>query len=103
MGAAGLWRAIVPRLPAASSEHLRIITPTLSGGSKKTAELAEKHGKPWIHLPGRNCEPVSLLVAFSAENGIRTLNIAGARASKEPGIYRLVKRDTRRRFLSGGR
>jgi hypothetical protein len=40
--------------------------------------LAEKYGKPWIHLEGRNNEPVSLLVAIIAENGIRTLNVAGA-------------------------
>jgi hypothetical protein len=26
------------------------ISPNITGGSKKTAELAAKHHKPWIHL-----------------------------------------------------
>ncbi len=55
------------------------LAPKLTGGSKKTADLCDKHGKPWIHLPGREHEPASRLLAFIAENDIGTLNVVGAR------------------------
>jgi hypothetical protein len=38
------------------------ISPNITGGSKKTAELAAKHHKPWIHLHrGGYEEPERLL------------------------------------------
>ncbi len=66
------------------------LAPMLTGGSKKTANLCDKQGKPWIHLPGGEHEPASRLLACIAENGIGTLNVAGALASKEPEIYLFV-------------
>jgi hypothetical protein len=64
------------------------LSPTLSGGSKKTAELAERHGKPWLHV-ARDAsagDPGERLRRFVREHGIRVLNVAGPRASTEPGI-----------------
>jgi hypothetical protein len=64
----------------------------LSGGSKKTAELATKHHKPWIHLhPRTHYEPELPLLEFLSEHNIETLNVAGTRASKEPDVYKFVK------------
>jgi Circularly permutated YpsA SLOG family len=73
------------------------ISPDLTGGSKKTAELAAKNHKPWIHLHQRGlhrggyAEPELLLLEFLREHNIGTLNVAGTRASKEPDIYKFVK------------
>jgi hypothetical protein len=55
------------------------ISPNLTGGSKKTAELAAIHHKPWIHLHRRSggyegLEP--LLLQFLSEHNIETLNVA---------------------------
>lgn len=68
------------------------LSPTLTGGSKKTAEFARKHGKPWIHLrPGKERVPATELLQFIRKNRIRTLNVAGSRASKEPQICGFVE------------
>ena len=67
--------------------------PSLSGGSKHTADLAHKHGKPMVHL--FQSDTVSsleqVLIQFISENQIRTLNVAGPRASEEPGIDQFVR------------
>jgi hypothetical protein len=67
------------------------ISPNLTGGSKKTAELATKHHKPWLHLHRRGRDPELSLLEFLREQNIATLNVAGTRASKEPEIYNFVK------------
>jgi hypothetical protein len=70
------------------------ISPNLTGGSKKTAELAAKHHKPWIHLhcqSGGYDGPELPLLEFLREHDIETLNVAGTRASKEPDVYKFVK------------
>lgn len=70
----------------------------LTGGSKKTAEFAAKHGKPWIHLhPGYDVE--AQFLKFIDTNNIQTLNIAGSRASKEPEVFQFVKRTLERAFF----
>jgi hypothetical protein len=68
-------------------------SPKLTGGSKKTAELATKHNKPWIHLHRGlyGDEPERGLLQFLRKNKIATLNVAGSRASKEPDVYEFVK------------
>jgi len=63
----------------------------LTGGSKKTADLARKYGKPCLHLSaGKTVDPVEELRAFIQSNGIKVLNVAGSRASKEPGVGNFV-------------
>lgn len=62
----------------------------LSGGSKLTVELAQKHCKPHLHLDLSGVSmayAVRALRTWLAENGVRILNVAGSRASKDPEIY----------------
>ena len=40
---------------------------------------------------GGTAEPVKELLAFIQSKGIKVLNVAGSRASKEPGIGNFVK------------
>jgi hypothetical protein len=66
---------------------------TLTGGSKRTAEFAEKHRKPWIHLARQAAsyeEPALVLQRFMQKHSARILNIAGTRASKEPDVWRFA-------------
>jgi hypothetical protein len=65
----------------------------LSGGSKRTAEFAAKHRKPWIHLAQRASSyesPARLLQQFVEENSVQVLNVAGTRGSKEPDVWRFA-------------
>ncbi len=68
------------------------IQPILAGGSKKTAEFAEKLQKPWLHLCQESdgeSAPEKLL-AFLVEHRIKALNVAGPRESEEPEIGKFV-------------
>ena len=68
------------------------LSRTLTGGSSKTVELAQQHGKPWIHLAreAHAGDAANQLRRFVEEHGIRVLNVAGPRASTEPGIGAFV-------------
>jgi hypothetical protein len=69
----------------------------LSDGTKLTRELADKLGKPVLHIydsrKERRSYPDSLrleiqaLTDFLCSNKIEILNVAGPRESKEPGVY----------------
>ena len=64
-----------------------------TGGSLKTIGFAKKHRKPCLHIPrnsGYYEDPALILQRFVDEHGIKTLNVAGSRESKEPGIYQWV-------------
>jgi len=64
----------------------------ITGGSMRTVEFAKKHKKPCIHISrGSLFQPQVLIQNFIAEHGIKALNIAGSRESKEPGINQWVK------------
>ena len=69
------------------------IAANLTGGSKRTAEFAKKLGKPWIHIHQQGTyEKLSERLAhFVNEHGVRILNVAGSRGSKEPPIHSFVK------------
>jgi hypothetical protein len=65
----------------------------LTGGTKETAEFAKEIGKPLAHLTtsiGIN-EAATQLDAFLQQHGIVVLNVAGPRASEEPGVGPFVK------------
>jgi hypothetical protein len=62
------------------------IIPTFSGGSKKTLDFARKHNKPRLHLHPGVADTADRLSAFVLENSVKVLNVAGPRASKEPGV-----------------
>ena len=69
------------------------IASTLTGGSKRTAEFAAKHRKPWIHLPRHSSSyesPALVLQQFVEENSVRVLNVAGTRGSKEPEVWQFA-------------
>ena len=68
------------------------IEAVLKSGSKKTIELAGKKGKPWLHLPqkGYTGNPGIVLRGFVKRHHIQILNVAGPRASIEPGIGQFV-------------
>ena len=61
------------------------LAPELTGGSKKTIEFAKKHHKPWIHLAAGDQAIAQRLKDWLAQNAVYVLNVAGPRASKEPG------------------
>ncbi|MGH9752238.1 MAG: putative molybdenum carrier protein [Blastocatellia bacterium] len=64
----------------------------LRGGSLLTVELAEQYNKPVIHLrqEDEQTNHAQELRSFIEKFGISVLNIAGPRASEEPGIYQFV-------------
>ena len=67
------------------------IKPKLTGGSKETVEFAQKYSKPHIHICTETKNPGETLRNFISSNQIRVLNVAGPRASEEPGIADFVR------------
>lgn len=62
----------------------------LAGGSALTADFARRHRKPWLHVrldERGEGEAVTMLRDFIDAHEIRVLNVAGSRASTEPGLY----------------
>jgi hypothetical protein len=68
------------------------IRSELQGGSLLTVGFAERYNKPVIHLrkQDEHAKPAKALRSFIANFGVSVLNIAGPRASEEPGIYQFV-------------
>jgi hypothetical protein len=65
----------------------------LTGGSALTRELAKQHRKPWIHIDLETAlypDAARMVQEWVGWNGIKVLNIAGPRASKDPGIYQVT-------------
>jgi hypothetical protein len=62
----------------------------LTGGSALTRELAKLHQKPWIHIDLEatpSPKAASMIREWIKHNGTKVMNVAGARASKDPKIY----------------
>ena len=62
----------------------------LTGGSMLTAELAKKHGKPCFHIDLSKVHALQAsteLHKWIVREGVQVLNVAGSRASKDPGIH----------------
>jgi hypothetical protein len=66
--------------------------PKLTGGSKRTAEFAVKHQKPLLHIHPQIIKPGVQLVEFITQHEIKSLNVAGPRASGEAQIGEFVKK-----------
>jgi hypothetical protein len=64
------------------------IASTLSGGSKKTLAFAQAMAKPCLHFHPR--VHAKWLRSFIIKNNVTVLNVAGPRASGEPGIAEFV-------------
>jgi hypothetical protein len=65
----------------------------LSGGSALTTSYAEKHKKQWIHidLEMTSCaEAAKVIQTWVEVYGIKVLNVAGSRESKDAMIYQAV-------------
>jgi hypothetical protein len=65
----------------------------LTGGSRLTAELARKHNKPHLHIDLDRMHALkasSELHRWVITEGVRVLNVAGAKASKDPALYNEV-------------
>jgi hypothetical protein len=60
----------------------------LSGGTRLTRELAERHERPCLLVDLAKRVHVPLILGWLKEHGIQTLNVAGPRESTQPGIYR---------------
>jgi hypothetical protein len=75
------------------------LAPQLSGGSALTLTYANSIKKPVIHLhasaKGR-LDPADQLIDFITSHRITVLNVAGPRASKEPGVYEFTLEALRR-------
>ncbi|MGD0235215.1 MAG: putative molybdenum carrier protein [Syntrophorhabdales bacterium] len=67
----------------------------LTGGPAYTAEMARKHGRPWLHLDMDKTtvdEAARRLREWIADNSISVLNVAGPRQSRDPAIYDVTMR-----------
>ena len=76
----------------------------LTGGSALTTSFAELHRKPWIHidLEITSCsEAARTIQEWVVRNGIKTMNVAGPRASKDPEIFGAVMEILNEVFLCG--
>lgn len=60
----------------------------LDGGSKRTADFAVKHGKPYRHFHPR-VHP-KFIASFLSIHQVKTVNIAGKRESSATGISKWV-------------
>ena len=63
----------------------------LAGGSALTRQLTKKHQRPWLHIDFNKVsmqESAKQIKNWVDGNEIKTLNIAGPRASKDSRIYR---------------
>lgn len=77
-----------------SDGTLIISRGVLSEGSDLTRYLAIKHARPWLHTDLHRISPTEAAMTIRVwlkSQGISVLNVAGPRASKDPGIYRLTK------------
>jgi hypothetical protein len=62
----------------------------LTGGSALTKSLARKHKRPCLHIDLNDVaefEAAVEIMNWITQHGVETLNVAGSRASKDPGIY----------------
>lgn len=69
------------------------LSHSTTGGSLKTIQFARSLNKPCLHVSRSGpdySDPALRLQQFAMEHRIRTINVAGSRESKEPGIYSSV-------------
>lgn len=63
----------------------------LSPGSRRTVEFAHKHGRPVrVCILTPELKALSAVAAWVHDGGFETLNIAGPRESKHPGVQALT-------------
>jgi hypothetical protein len=72
------------------------IQPELSGGTALTIALAQRLGKPCVHLSSETAsavgqDPAHKLLDFLSTHRVSRLNVAGPRESQEPRIAAFVR------------
>jgi hypothetical protein len=69
------------------------IRPELKGGSLATAQFARDFDKPVLHLFSQDRDDAAALelLRFIQDHRIKVLNVAGPRASDEPGVAAFVR------------
>lgn len=78
-----------------SDATLILYEGSLSGGTRLTWKLAQKHQRPVLKVDLSGTNPAILIPAVNdwiEQAGIQTLNVAGPRESTRPGISRLAQR-----------
>lgn len=76
------------------------MNPILEGGSKLTFDVAKKLKKPVLHLhPESLFDVAEELADFLKRHLVRIMNVAGSRASKEPGVGAFVMRVLEKVFV----
>ena len=74
------------------------VNPALTGGSESTVEFARGHGKPCMHLCAGDKRAADALRIFIEKHGVKVLNVASPRSSKEPGVGEFVMRTLQEAF-----
>lgn len=71
-----------------SDGTLIIAFPSLDGGSELTASFCRRMRKPYLFVSAHSLDNVALIIAknFIISKNIATLNVAGNRESKSPGL-----------------
>jgi hypothetical protein len=75
---------------ADSDATLIIHAGVVEGGTLQTVEHCIELGKPHLLIDSSELPPdvaAARIAAFVAQHGVRTLNVAGPRASKQPQIH----------------
>lgn len=70
-----------------SDGTLALIRGELTGGTAQTVEDAARLKKPCLIIDLAEPHRVSTVLAWATAHRVRTLNIAGPRESRSPGIY----------------
>lgn len=71
------------------SDATLIISPDqLKGGTAATHRFAVRHNKPCIIMDPNRVPDTDRFRRWLQQHSVQTLNIAGPRESKQPGIYR---------------
>jgi hypothetical protein len=81
-----------------SDGTLIIATRPLTGGTALTVELAHRWDKPYLIVDLQDTPDVGTIVTWLQHQQIETLNIAGPRESKHPGIYEEARQFLRKLF-----
>jgi len=70
------------------SDGTLIITDgTLEGGTALTMQEVKRQGRALLHVRTSDPVPVEMIQAWGEDHDVRTLNVAGPRASEVEGIY----------------
>lgn len=89
----------------ADATLLVTISAELSGGTGLTAQVAERLGKPWLHVARESTsnhgEVGQIIREFLHEHQVRRLNVAGPRASQEPAVGAFVHEVLAAALLAG--